>query len=106
MRITSGYQLDVYTRNIRDAQSSYFLAQERVLTGKKFNRVSEDPVAALTSLNAKTLRSRIEQLDKNLSVAKEYTGTTENVLGEANTALQRAYALAIQGASDATTQES
>ena len=106
MRVTSGYQFDVYTRNIRDAQASYFLAQERVLTGKRFNRVSEDPVAALNSLNAKSLRARIEQLDKNLMVAKEYTGTTETVLGEANTALQRAYALAIQGSSDATTQES
>lgn len=106
MRVTSGYQFDVYSRNIRDAQAKYFLAQEQVMTGKRFNRVSEDPVAALTSLNTKTLRSRMEQLDKNLLVAKEYAGTNESVLSEVNTALQRAYALAIQGASDATTQES
>jgi flagellar hook-associated protein 3 FlgL len=106
MRVTSGYQYDVYTRNIRDAQGKYFLAQQQVMSGKRFGRVSEDPIAALNAINAKSLRSRIEQLDKNLLVAKEYTGTTENVLGDMNSALQRAYALAIQGASDATTQES
>ncbi len=106
MRVTSNYQYDVYRNNIRDAQENYFLAQERVMSGKKFTRVSEDPVAALTSLNVRSLRSRLEQLDKNLMVALEYTGTTENVLDEVNSVLKRAYTLAIQGASDATTQES
>lgn len=106
MRITSNYQYDVYRNNIRDAQENYFLAQQRVMTGKRFTRVSEDSVAALTSLNARGLRSRLEQLDKNLMVAKEYTGTTESVLDEVNTVLKRAYTLAIQGASDATTQPS
>ena len=79
MRITSNYQYDVYRSNIRDAQENYFTAQQRVMTGKRFTRVSEDSVAALTSLNARGLRSRLEQLDKNLMVAKEYTGTTESV---------------------------
>ncbi len=106
MRVTSNYQYDVYRNNIRNAQANYFLAQERVMTGKKFTRVSEDPVAALTSLNVRSLRSRLEQLDKNLMVAQEYTGTTENVMDELNNVLKRAYTLAIQGASDATTQES
>ncbi len=106
MRVTTGYQYDVYTRNIRDAQSAYFRAQEQVMTGKRYSRVSEDPVAALNALGAKSLRSRLEQLDKNLLVAKEYTGTTETVLDEVTTLIKRAYTLAIQGASDATTQES
>jgi flagellar hook-associated protein 3 FlgL len=106
MRITSGYQYDVYRNNIRDAQTEYFLAQQRVTTGKRYTRVSEDPVSALAAMNAKSLRSRLEQLEKNLMVAREYTGTTETVLDEVNTVLKRAYTLAIQGASDATTQES
>ncbi len=106
MRVTSNYQYDVYRNNIRNAQENYFLAQQRVMTGKKFTRVSEDPVSALTSLNVRSLRSRLEQLDKNLMVAQEYTGTTENSLDELNSVLKRAYTLTIQGASDATTQES
>jgi flagellar hook-associated protein 3 FlgL len=106
VRITSNYQYDVYRSNIRDAQENYFTAQQRVMTGKRFTRVSEDSVAALTSLNARGLRSRLEQLDKNLMVAKEYTGTTESVFDEVNSLLKRAYTLAIQGASDATTQSS
>ena len=106
MRVSTGYQYDVYNANIRNAMSNYFDAQKRVMTGKRFNRVSEDPVAALTALGARSLRSRLEQLDKNLMVAKEYSGTTETVLDEINSVMKRAYTLAIQGASDATTQES
>lgn len=106
MRVSTGYQYDVYNANIRNAMSNYFDAQKRVMTGKRFTRVSEDPVAALTALGARSLRSRLEQLDKNLMVAKEYSGTTETVLDEINSVMKRAYTLAIQGASDATTQES
>ena len=106
MRVSTRYQYDVYTANIREAQANYFAAQQRVTTGKRFNRVSEDPVAAMTAINARSLRARLEQLNKNLQTAKEYTGTSESVLDDANTALKQAYTLAIQGASDATTQES
>jgi flagellar hook-associated protein 3 FlgL len=106
MRVSTGYQYDVYNANIRTEMSNYFDAQKRVMTGKRFTRVSEDPVAALTALGARSLRSRLEQLDKNLMVAKEYSGTTETVLDEINSVMKRAYTLAIQGASDATTQES
>lgn len=106
MRVTSSYQYDVYRNNIRDAQENYFDAQQRVMTGKRFTRVSEDPVSALTALNTRSLRSRLEQLDKNLMVAKEYAGTNESVMDEVNSVLKRAHTLAIQGASDATTQES
>ncbi|HXH61797.1 MAG TPA: flagellar hook-associated protein FlgL [Fimbriimonadaceae bacterium] len=106
MRVSTSFQYDTYTENIRRAQSNYFDAQQKVSSGKRFTKVSEDPVAALTSLSARSLRSRLEQLTKNLDVAKEYTGTTENVLGEVGSLLKSALTYAIQGASDTSTNES
>ena len=106
MRVSTNFQFETYSSRIRDAQSRYFEAQERVMTGKRFNRVSEDPVAAMTSMSARSFRSRLDQLRKNLLVAQEYAGSTEHVLDETGQLARRAYTLAIQGASDATTQES
>ena len=106
MRVSTNFQYETYSNRIREAQSNYFEAQERVMTGKRFNRVSDDPIAAMTSITARSLRSRLDQLRKNLLVAQQYTGSTEHVLSETGLLAQRAYTLAIQGASDATTQES
>lgn len=106
MRVSTSFQFDAYSSRIREAQSRYFEAQERVMTGKRFNRVSDDPVAALTAISARSLKSRLQQLEKNLLFAQEYTGTTEHILDETGRLLQKAYTIAIQGASDATTQKS
>lgn len=106
MRVSTSFQYDIYSSRISDAQSRYFEAQERVMTGKRFNRVSEDPVAALTSISARSLKSRLAQLEKNLLIAQEYAGTSENALDETGQLMRKAYTLSIQGASDATTQES
>ena len=106
MRVSTNFQFETYSNRISEAQSRYFEAQERVMTGKRFNRVSDDPVAAMTSISARSLRSRLDQLRRNLLVAQEYAGSTEHVLDETGQLARRAYTLAIQGASDATTQES
>ena len=106
MRVSTNFQFESYANKVSDAKSRYFEAQQRVTTGKKYATVSEDPIAALGSLSAKSLRSRLEQLTKNLIVAQEFAGTTEGVLDEAGQLAQRAYVLAIQGASDSTTQPS
>lgn len=104
MRVSTNFQYESYAGTISQTKNQYFAAQQRVTTGKKYTTVSEDPVAALSSLSARTLRSRLEQLNRNLVVAKEYTGTTEGVLTEVGSLTQRAYVLALQGANDSTTQ--
>lgn len=76
------------------------------MTGKRFTRVSEDPVSAIVAMSARSLRTRLDQLTSNLANAREYAGTTEQVLDETGRLTRKAYTLAIQGASDATTQES
>ena len=106
MRISTAYKFEAYSSRIQEAASRYFEAQERVMSGKRFTRVSEDPVSAVVAMSARSLRTRLEQLTDNLANAREYAGTTEQVLDEVGRLTRKAYTLAIQGASDATTQES
>jgi flagellar hook-associated protein 3 FlgL len=100
MRISTSQTFFTNLTNIRQAQSRYVKAQQQVTTGRRFERLSEDPLAGQQVLNARRLRQRIEQFDANLRHADEYTGLTETTLGEVSNLLQRAHVLAINGAND------
>lgn len=104
MRISTAYQYDSYRKNVSDTNTQYFFYQQQLSTGKKFERAGQDPLAATLSLDARRLRSRVEQYDANLRSAKDYLGSTENALSEMTTIAQQAYSLAIQGGSDAIDQ--
>lgn len=100
MRISTSQTFLTNLTNIRQAQSRYVKAQQQVTTGRRFERLSEDPLAGQQVLNARRLRQRIEQFDANLRHADEYLGLTETTLGEVSNLLQRAHVLAINGAND------
>jgi flagellar hook-associated protein 3 FlgL len=71
----------------------------------RFEKMSEDPVAGQQVLSLRSLKNRIDQLDKNLRSADEYVGLTSNALTDLNDMFQRSYSLALQGANDATGQQ-
>jgi len=98
MRISTAYQYGSYSDRISESQSRYYDAQNQVLTGKKFERPSEDPIGAFFSIDARSVKSRITQLDANLRAAKEYIGLTDNALSEASTSMTQAYTVAVRGA--------
>ncbi|MFN3962137.1 MAG: flagellin, partial [Fimbriimonadaceae bacterium] len=77
-----------------------------VMTGKRFERMSEDPVAGQRVLSAQGLQRRLEQTERNLRHADEYLGLTETTLGQISDLTQEAKTLAIQGASAAAQPES
>lgn len=101
MRISSPYQFETYTNNIRKSQSEYFRVQKQISSGKRFETSSEDPLSAHLSMNTRQLKLRFEQYDKNLRNAKDYLGNSEQALGEIGDLLNQASVYAIQGASSA-----
>jgi flagellar hook-associated protein 3 FlgL len=105
MRISTAYQFGSYSDRIQESQSRYYEAQQQVLTGKRFERPSEDPVGAFFSIDARSVRSRISQLDSNLRSAKEYIGLTDNALSEVSTSVTKAYELAVRGANSTYDQK-
>lgn len=89
---------------IQEAQARYVRAQQQVATGMRFERASEDPVAAQAVISARGLKNRIERLEQNLRHADEYVGLTETTMGEISDMMKRAYVLSLQGASDTSDQ--
>jgi flagellar hook-associated protein 3 FlgL len=104
MRISTGYQFDSYANDIRVTQERMFRFEQQVSSGKQLNRPSDDPVGAARSLTMRSLRTGIQQYQSNLETAKGTLGYTENALTDANNLMQRAYQLAIAGASSSTDQ--
>jgi len=106
MRISTSQMYQSHLGRIQDAQTQMFNLQRQVMTGKRFERMSEDPVAGQRVLSAQGLQRRLEQTDRNLRHADEYLGLTETTLGQISDLTQDAKKLAIQGASAAAQPES
>lgn len=101
MRVSTPYQFETFSNSIRTAQEAYFRVQRQISTGKKFESASEDPLSTRLSINARTLKSRFEQFDKNLRGANDYLAFSENALADVTDVINQANQLAIQGASSA-----
>ncbi len=80
------------------ANERYLAAQKQVLTGLRFQTAADDPQGTQAVISLNSLKSRFAQLDKNLSVAKEYLNNGEDTLSQTNDLVQSAYTLALQGA--------
>ena len=104
MRISTSYQYDSYSSQIATSQARYLEAQQRVATGKRLNRPSDDPAGVATVLSVKSLKATTEQYQRNVQRAKGVLGFTESALGEANTLFRRAYELTLRAANSITDQ--
>lgn len=94
----------MYSQRTRTAEFRLFEAQTRVMTGQKWERLTENPLDGHYVLNAQAMQSRIAQVEANLRVANDMFSLQENAIGEIATLTQQAYVLALRGASDGTEQ--
>jgi flagellar hook-associated protein 3 FlgL len=104
MRISTGYQFETYSSDIRVAQEKLFTFEKQVSTGKRINRPSDDPYGTSSSLTMRSLKSGIEQYQSNLETAKGNLGYTEGALDEMHKVMSRAYQLSVSGANSSTEQ--
>ncbi len=103
-RIGYSFRFSRASAYMMDAQLRLSDAQQRVTTGKKFTRVSQDPVGGGIVVSTNRLLERVSQFSDNLNSAKASLSTQENALGEMTSLLQRANTLAINGANDTLDQ--
>lgn len=104
MRISFSHQYDVYRSDLMRSQEAYFDAQRKVSTGRRINKVSDDPFGAAASISFRQVRNATAQFVKNAETAKGFLSFTENALGEINRLVLRANELAVAGANGATDQ--
>lgn len=98
IRITQGM---LYSRAYTDVQRGLFRysqLQQEVATGRRVNRPSDDPAAALRILPLRNDLRDLEQLSGNVSLARETLDTSTASLEDASALMQRVRELTTQAA--------
>ena len=80
------------------------ILQERISSGKRINRPSDDPAGAELVLKLRTSQAQIEQFKRSAEDAGHKLITADDVLGSYTNVLDRVKTLVAQGLSDTTTQ--
>jgi flagellar hook-associated protein 3 FlgL len=96
MRIATPTLYRGIQQNILRLSSDLNKIQEKVSTGKNFNRPSDDPVAMVNSLGLSNTLERIEQYQKNMDTAKGWLDINETVLEQVSNLAARAQKIALQ----------
>ena len=89
-----------FIANLTFSTERLYDAQTKVLTNKRVNKPSDNPVDAMTSLNIRTKLSEINQYQRNINRSKTMVENTESVVAQLADIFQRLSTLTIQGASD------
>lgn len=99
MRVTNKSLHESVLRNLNLVSSAMFRANEVVGSGKKINRLSDDPVGLVSVLSLRSSLSNLDQLQRNLAAGKSWLDAGESALGQVETILSEAKAFCVQMAS-------
>ncbi len=100
MRVTTKGIYDNIIANLGVIAEDLKNANEVVATGKRINSLSDDPLGLNTVLNLRSARSNIEQLHRNISIARTWLNSVESALGSVIDLVVDANVLCIQMAND------
>ncbi len=96
MRVATSALYRGIERNILRLSSDLNKTEEKVSSGKNFNRPSDDPVAMVNSLGLSNTLARIEQYQKNMDSAKGWLDINETVLEQVSELAASAQEIALQ----------
>lgn len=88
MRVGTAHSYDTTVSNLTKRQSELSALQERLSTGKRVQRASDDPVAAVLSEAAQNRLSRAEADQRAIQASRTSISQAESALGEAGELLQ------------------
>jgi flagellar hook-associated protein 3 FlgL len=100
MRVTDKILQNNFLANLAFSSERLYEKETRVLTNKRVNRPSDNPVDAMNSLAIRTRLNEIKQYQRNISRTKALLQNTETIVTQLAEIFQRVNTLAIQGASD------
>lgn len=90
MRIASGYAQQAAVDGIADRQARMVEAQQRVASGRRVERPSDDPAAAAEAERLRSRGTRLEAEQRALEQARQRLTSADNALGDATDVLQSA----------------
>ncbi|MFT4583506.1 MAG: flagellar hook-associated protein 3 FlgL [Gammaproteobacteria bacterium] len=97
MRISDAQRFGLALNNILTLQANTAKYQEQIATGKKVNRPSDDPIAAVQALHISERVASSIQYDRNADFADLHLTQQESAIASANDAMQRIRELTIRG---------
>lgn len=105
MRVTQSMLSSNMLRNLSNSYTKMGEIQNKIDSGKKITRPSDDPVVAMKGMGYRTELGKVEQFQRNIAEAQSWLDTSDDTLNQVNSALQRANELTIQAANDTNTAE-
>ncbi len=103
-RITQGMIIDRTLRNLNAQLRQLATVQDQLATGSRVNRPSDDPLAARSAVNTRTLIAQQEQFLSNMTDIQPHLTESNTTLQRGVDILQRARELTIQGANETNGQ--
>lgn len=101
MRITNNMLSRIFLLNLEESATRLIQIQERLSTGRRINRPSDDPIGTTKALNLRLLEKQNERYQRNIEDASSWLNFNDSALGDLQTALIRAKGIGVQG-SDST----
>ncbi len=96
MRITNNLLVGRYMNNYYSSADRMQTTQIQMSSGKRVNKISDDPVALVTILSSRSKIMELEQYDKNSNYARAYIRTAESAVYEASVVMQNVYEKTVQ----------
>lgn len=98
MRITNSLQYHMLQSNIETGLDNLNTVQGQISTGKKLTTFADDPAGASQSLALRSAEGNNTQYQRDADQAKSLLTAGDSALGDANTLVQSARQIAVEGA--------
>jgi len=105
MRITTGMMKNNYLKNLDRSANKMNYLNEKVSSGRKFFKASEDTVSAIKAYKLRREYKNTEMYDTNISSVDSFLTVAESNLTDINNSLQRVYTSYLQGVNGTMTAE-
>ncbi|WP_075982959.1 flagellar hook-associated protein FlgL [Bacillus massilinigeriensis] len=103
MRVTQSMLSNNMLRNLSKNYEKMSRLQDQVSSNRKFNKPSDDPVAAMRAMGYRTELNRIEQYSQNIGEVQNWLDSTDDAIGLGVDALQRIRELTVNASNGTMT---
>lgn len=105
MRITQSMMSSTMMSNLQKNFQRIDKYQEQMMTNRRLNRPSDDPVGVSSALHYRAEISSTTQFEENVEDADSWMAFTDSVLMETTSIIQRLSELAVQGGTDTVPED-
>lgn len=104
MRVSNQSMYDSITYNLTKVSNEMLRANQTVSSGKRINRLSDDPVGLVSVMNLRSSLEHIGQLERNINMGDSWLTMGETALSQVEDLLSQTKTLCIQMANATQTQ--